>query len=244
MPDQAGPGRPARAGTAPETPGPPAAAWSLTRRGTGRPLVAGDVVLAQARVAHWLDDLEDRAFLDSNPDGPMDIPLDEQQLLPEVFESLVGRLVGSVVVIPVSGTKHGLGVGRFYLKIEIIDVRERAAEAVHRIATRVLGAHEATRTPADPDAELLREAAGPLRRALEHTHLQRNGLVVVFDTVSARAFAALAARTVSTDGALSAPLRIESGDPATTAFLMSEAFLVAARAVLADVDRRGVDGPG
>ena len=244
MADQAETGGPARGSTRPPASGPPAGTWSLTRRGTGRPLVAGDVVVAQARAAHRLDELEDRAFLDSNPDGPMDIPLDEQQLLPEVFEALLGRLVGSVVVIPVSGTEHGLGVGRFYLKIEILDVRERAAEAVHRIATRRLTVREAVAKPADPGAELLRDAAGSLRRALEHPHRQRNGQVVVFDAVWAGAFAALAARTVSADGSPGAPLRIESGDPATAAYLMSEAFLVAARNVLADVDHRSVDGPG
>ena len=214
-------------------PSPPS--WWVTKPGTGRPVVPGDVVLLHARAGYEPEEMDDEAntFLDSRPSGSFEVPLDEAQLLPEVFTALVGRLVGTVLVIPVSGADHDLSVPRFSLEVEIVDVRERAPEAVHRIATHLV--ESSSGAAPDPDSALLAAAAAALGRALNHPHRQRNGFVVTIGPELERAFAVLADRVVG-ERAFAPPLRIRPADQPNPTYLVPAGFIQVALTLLGDLD--------
>jgi hypothetical protein len=134
-----------------------------------------DVVRLTVRAAREVEHLDDRiqTLVDTGPDGGVEVTPGAGDLLPEVYDALIGTPVGSTVVVEVDARSHGLqdavGAAAYFLELTITDVRERAPEAVHVLAER--------RIPEPPEVALRRR----LTEALQQARRQPQGRVVQVD---------------------------------------------------------------
>ena len=144
-------------------------------QGQGQPVAAADVVRLTVRAAREVEHLDDRSqtLVDTGPEGAVEVTPGAGDLLPEVYEALIGTPVGTTLVVEVDAQAHGLqtavGASTYFLELSVVDVRERAPEAVHVLAERRL---------AEPPEVAARRR---LVAALQQARRQPHGRVVQVD---------------------------------------------------------------
>lgn len=182
----------------------------LRSAGQGQPVGAADVVTLTVRAAREIEHLDDRlqTLVNTGPDAPVEVTLGDGDLLPEVFDALIGVPVGSTVVVEVDARAHRLedavGAATYFLELTLTDVRERAPEAVHVLAERAI--------PEPAELAARRRRTQALVQALKQAARQPNGRVVRLDD-DLHAYAEPIARRLARERHLTRPHSVgEPGD--------------------------------